>query len=74
MGGSHIRLLMQTTNHAIFYIFECNLLKQFSHTMKLQVPFSQHYYFSKIKIYKEEAFDEKDEYITISYLDANVKM
>lgn len=60
-----------THNTHIFYIFECNLLKQNPYTMKLKFPFSQHYDFRKIIIYKEECFGENDEYITISYDDAD---
>jgi len=65
------RLLTINATHDthIFYIFECDLLKQNPYTMKLQFPFSQHYDCKKIIIYKEEYFDEKDEYITVSYTD-----
>jgi len=58
-------------NMNIFYIFECNLLKQNPYAMKLKFPFSQHYDFRKIIIYKEEDFEENDEYIIISYDDAD---
>jgi hypothetical protein len=37
--------------------------------MKLKFPFSQHYDFIKINIYKEEDFDENEKYMTISYAD-----
>ena len=58
-------------NCHIFYIFECDLLQQFPYTMKLKVPFSHHYQFNKINIYKEEHFEENAKYITISYDDAD---
>ena len=68
-----------SANHGIFYIFECNLLKQNPYTMKLKFPFGNHYAFSKINIYKEEDFEEEDfekkdfekkeKYMTISYDD-----
>jgi hypothetical protein len=58
-----------THNTHIFYIFECNLLKQNPYTMKLKFPFSQHYDFRKIIIYKEEDFEENEKYMTISYAD-----
>ena len=35
--------------------------------MKLKVPFSQHYNYTKINMYKEDEFTENEEYITISY-------
>ena len=60
-----------THNSHIFYIFECNLLQQYPYTMKLKVPVSHHYHFNKINIYKEEHFEENEEYITISYDDAD---
>ena len=37
-------------------------VKQYPYTMKLKLPFSQHYNYTKINIYKEN-----EEYITISY-------
>lgn len=58
-----------TNNHDIFYIFECNLLKQNPYTMKLKFPFCNHYDFKKINLYKEEEFAEKEKYMTISYKD-----
>jgi hypothetical protein len=60
-------LSINTKLNDIFYIFECNLLKQYPYTMKLKVPFSQHYNYTKINIYKEDAFSENEEYVTISY-------
>jgi hypothetical protein len=58
-----------TTNHDIFYIFECNLLKQNPYTMKLKFPLKDHYTFSKINLYKEEEFINNEKYMTISYKD-----
>jgi hypothetical protein len=63
-----------THNSNLFYIFECNLLQQFPYTMKLKVPFHLHYHFKKINVYKEVElveFAENEEYITISYTDAD---
>lgn len=60
-----------THNSNLFYIFECNLLQQLPYTMKLKVPFQNHYHYKKINIYKEEVFEENEEYITISYTDAD---
>jgi hypothetical protein len=64
-------LTINGTQDAIFYIFECDLLKQHPYTMKLKVPFSQYYHFIKINIYKEEDFADNDKYILISYNDAD---
>lgn len=61
-----------THNSNIFYIFKCNLLQQYPYTMKLQIPFQTHYHYKKINICKEEVFEENEEYITISYTDAEV--
>lgn len=64
-------LTMNTTHDAIFYIFECDLLKQVPYTMKLKVPFCNHYQHKKINVYKEEPFAENEKYMTISYDDAD---
>jgi hypothetical protein len=64
-------LTIYATHQGIFYIFECNLLKQYPYTMKLKLPISLHYNFSKINVYKEEDFDENDKYMTIGYDDAD---
>ena len=42
-------------------------VKQYPYTMKLKLPFSKHYNYTKINIYKENEFPENEEYITISY-------
>jgi hypothetical protein len=60
-------LTINANQTAIFYVFECDLLKQYPYTMKLKVPFSQHYNYTKINMYKEDEFTENEEYITISY-------
>jgi len=60
-------LTINTTQNAIFYIFECNLLKQYPYTMKLKTPFSQHYNYTNINIYTEDEIAENEKYITISY-------
>ena len=63
-------LVINTTHNSnLFYIFECDLLKQNPYTLKLKFPFYQHYAYNKINIYKEEDFDENDKYMTISYTD-----
>ena len=71
--GEAKRMLSINITHSsnIFYIFECNLLKQNPYKMNLKFPFHQHYCYKKINIYKEEEFEENEEYITISYDDAD---
>ena len=54
-------------NYNVFYIFECNLLKQYPYIMKLKVPLHKNYDCKIINKYKEETFDKKDEYIIVSY-------
>ncbi len=64
-------LTINDTHQPIFYIFECNLLKNNPYTMKLKFPFLNHYSDKKINIYIEEEFEENEEYILISYDDAD---
>ena len=66
--GRHAkRILSVNKTYNIFYIFECDLLKQYPYTMKLKSPLDKHYNCNRINKYKEEIFEEKDEYIIISY-------
>jgi hypothetical protein len=64
-------LTINDTQQDIFYIFECNLLKQNPYTMKLKFPFPKHYNHKKINIYTEDEFEDNEEYILISYDDAD---
>lgn len=63
------RILNANKKHEVFYVFECNLLKQHPYTMKLKAPFDKYYDCKKIIKYKEESFVESDDYIIISYED-----
>ena len=66
--GSDVKRILSVNNkHDIFYIFECDLLKQYPYTMKLKSPVNQYYDCKKINNYKEDSFEENDKYITISY-------
>ena len=65
-GRDSKRILSVNKKYNIFYIFECDLLKQYPYTMKLKSPLDKHYDCKKINKYKEENFEEKDEYIMIS--------
>ena len=66
-GRDAKRILSVNKTYNIFYIFECDLLKQYPYTMKLKSPLDKHYNCKKINKYKEEKFEETDEYIIISY-------
>jgi hypothetical protein len=66
-GRDAKRILNVNKKYNIFYIFECNLLKQYPYTMKLKSPLDKYYDCKKINKYKEEKFEEKDEYIIVSY-------
>jgi len=61
------RILSVNNEHNIFYIFECDLLKQYPYTMKLRAPINIYYDCTKINNYKEEIFEENDKYITVGY-------
>jgi len=65
-GSDAKRSLDVNKNYNIFYVFECDLKKQYPYTMKLKSPLNKHYDCKKINKYKEEHFDEKDEYIIVS--------
>jgi hypothetical protein len=59
------RLLNVNKTYSVFYIFECDLLKE-PYIMKLKAPLSKYYDCKKINKYKEDIFAENDEYIIIS--------
>jgi len=67
IGSDAKRLLNVNNQYNIFYVFECDLLKQYPYTMKLKTPLNKHYNCKKINKYEEDFFEENDEYITISY-------
>lgn len=66
-GSDAKRILSVNKNYNIFYIFECDIEKQYPYTMKLKSPLDKHYDCKKINKYKEANFEENDKYITISY-------
>jgi hypothetical protein len=70
-GSDAKRLLSVNNKYNIFYIFECDLLKQYPYTMKLKSPLHKHYDCKRINKYKEETFEEGDKYIMVSYESLN---
>jgi len=53
-------------NSHIFYIFECELPYSYDNTIiKLKTPFKKYYETATINVYKEEVFEENEEYIII---------
>lgn len=66
-GSDAKRILNVNKKYYVFYIFECDLEKQYPYTMKLKAPLNKHYDCKRINKYKEENFEEEDEYIIISY-------
>ena len=66
-GSDAKRILSVNKYYNIFYIFECNIEKQYPYTMKLKAPLNKHYDCKKINKYKEVNFEENDKYITVSY-------
>lgn len=68
-GSDAKRILNVNKNYNIFYIFECDISIQYSHTMKLKAPFYKYYNCKIINKYKEEIFNKDDEYIIINYED-----
>ena len=68
-GADAKRILNVNNHYNIFYIFECDLLKQYPYTMKLKAPLDKHYDCKIINKYKESVFEENDKYIIISYED-----
>jgi len=65
-GSDAKRILSVNNKYDIFYIFECDLLKQNPYIMKLKAPLNKHYDCKRIKKYKEENFEKNDKYIMIS--------
>lgn len=65
-GSDAKRILSVNKKYDIFYIFECDLLKQYPYIMKLKSPLHKNYDCKKINNYKEEIFEENDKYIIIS--------
>ena len=66
-GSDAKRIIDVNKNKNIFYIFECDLLKEFPYTMKLKAPLDKNYDCKKIIKYKEEIFKEEDKYIMVYY-------
>ena len=64
--GDATRILSINNKYRIFYIFECDLEKQYPYTMKLKAPLDN-YDCKRINKYKEVNFEENDKYIIISY-------
>jgi hypothetical protein len=65
-GRDAKRILSVNNKYDIFYIFECDLLKEYPYIMKLKEPINKHYNCKRINKYKEENFEENDKYIIIS--------
>lgn len=63
------KMSMAYLPHLHYYVFECNLLQQFPYTMKLKYPLNQYFRGGEIILYREEQFEEKEEYLTVSYDD-----
>jgi hypothetical protein len=66
-GADATRILSVNNKYNIFYIFECDLLKQYPYTMKLKSPLDKYYNCKRINKYKDVNFEEKDKYIIVSY-------
>ena len=64
-GSDAKRILSVNNKYDIFYIFECDLLKEYPYIMKLKAPLNKYYDCKRIKKYKEEIFEENDKYIMI---------
>ena len=65
-GSDAKRILSVNNKYQVFYIFECDLLKQYPYIMKLKAPLDKNYDCKRINKYKEENFGENDKYIIIS--------
>jgi hypothetical protein len=70
-GSDAKQLLNVNKDYNIFYIFECDLLKKYPYTMKLKTPLNNYYDCKNIIKYKEEIFEQTDNYIIIKYEDDN---
>ena len=50
------RILNINKKYSIFYIFECDIEKQYSYTMELKAPLNNYYDCKRINKYKKENF------------------
>ena len=71
-GRDAKRILSVNNKYDLFYIFECDLSKQYPYIMKLKAPINKQYNCKKINKYKEENFEENDKYIIISSKSENI--
>jgi hypothetical protein len=65
-GSDAKRILSVNNKYDVFYIFKCDLLKEYPYIMKLKAPLNKNYDCKRINKYKEENFGEYDKYIIIS--------
>jgi len=65
-GSDAKRILSVNKKYNVFYIFECDLFRQYPYIMKLKAPLNKHYDCKKINKYEEENFEENSKYIMIS--------
>jgi len=65
-GSDAKRILSVNNKYDVFYIFECDLLREYPYIMKLKAPLNKHYDCKKINKYEEENFEENSKYIMIS--------
>ena len=70
-GADAKRILSVNKKYNIFYIFECDLLKQYPYTMKLKAPLNKHFDCKVINKYEEDIFVQDDKYIIVSYKDVD---
>ena len=71
-GRDAKRILSVNNKYDLFYIFECDLSKQYPYIMKLKAPINKQYNCKKINKYKEGNFEENDKYIIISSKSENI--
>jgi hypothetical protein len=64
-GSDAKRILNVNNKHNIFYIFECDLLREDPYIMKLKRPIHNYYDCKKINKYKDENFIENNKYIIV---------
>jgi hypothetical protein len=69
IGSDAKRKLLVNKNYNIFYVFECDLKKDYPYTMKLKAPLNKYYDCKKINKYKEENFTDDDKYMIITSSD-----
>jgi hypothetical protein len=70
-GSDAKRILSVNKNYNIFYIFECDIEKQYPYTMKLKAPLNKHFDCKVINKYEEDIFVQDDKYIIVSYKDVD---